>query len=154
MNIGDRIRRARQAMKLSQAEVARRAKTTQSAIARYEVGSSVPNGDTSGRILRAIGYTPSMALQRHRDDIRRIASEFEISEIRVFGSTSRNEDTAESDLDFLVRFAGRPTLLAMLDLQDRLESVAGTSCDVISAGGLRPTVLTEHRLILAESVAV
>jgi transcriptional regulator with XRE-family HTH domain len=53
---GDLIREARRRAGLTQAEVAERVGTTQSAIARWERGGSAPSLDTTMRVLRAIGF--------------------------------------------------------------------------------------------------
>ena len=49
------ISRARRDAKLSQAELARRAKTSQAAISMYEAGTRSPTLDTLLRIIRAAG---------------------------------------------------------------------------------------------------
>lgn len=45
---------------------------------------------------------PSIALNAHRAEIRRIVEDNRASNARVFGSVLRGEDTEESDLDLLV----------------------------------------------------
>ena len=49
------LTRKRIEKKLSQAEVAKRAKMHQSAIARFETGSESPTCETASRILAAVG---------------------------------------------------------------------------------------------------
>ena len=44
----------------------------------------------------------SIALERHRDRIRKIALSHRIADVRVFGSVLRGEDTDQSDLAILV----------------------------------------------------
>lgn len=55
MRVARVVREARLAADLSQAELARRAHTSQSAVARYERGVSTPSVATLERLLRACG---------------------------------------------------------------------------------------------------
>ena len=109
---------ARKSSGLTQAQVAERIGTKQSAIARYEKGLSSPSIDTLQRLMRANGFEliidfkkssriqPRSKLakrvQRHRGTIRKIIHEAGGQNIRVIGSVARGTDTAKSDLDLLV----------------------------------------------------
>lgn len=53
---GDLIYEARRRARLTQAEVAERVGTTQSAVARWERGGASPSLDATMRILRAVGF--------------------------------------------------------------------------------------------------
>jgi transcriptional regulator with XRE-family HTH domain len=53
---GDLIHEARRRAGLTQAQLAERAKTSQSAIARWEAGKVAPSMDTTIRVLRSIGF--------------------------------------------------------------------------------------------------
>ena len=53
---------------------------------------------------------PSLALDAHREEIRRIVIENRGLNPRVFGSTLRLEDTEASDLDLLIDPADGMTL--------------------------------------------
>lgn len=55
----------------------------------------------------------------------------------LFGSVARGEDTPESDIDFLVEFEPGSSLFDLMDLQEALEQLLGTSVDLISARGLK-----------------
>ncbi|MEO5579960.1 MAG: helix-turn-helix domain-containing protein [Gemmatimonadaceae bacterium] len=76
---GGLLRSARAAAGMSQRELARKARTTQSVIARIELGESNPTWTTMSRLLRAAGFRLSGRLQRIRkvdpqelDDVSRI----------------------------------------------------------------------------------
>src|SRR5688500_10602775 len=110
------IKRARRAAGLTQAELARRAGTAQSAVAAYESGAKTPTVDTLARLLEATGQTldtspaPSRSRGGHlgrlvrtrRDSIIKVAAEHHASNVRVFGSVARGRTHAGSDLDLLV----------------------------------------------------
>lgn len=64
---GDLIRLARQEKGLSQRELARRASTSQAAIAAYEGGRRSPSLDTLARIIRAAGSDLRIRLEAFED---------------------------------------------------------------------------------------
>ncbi len=55
----------------------------------------------------------------------------------VFGSVARGDDHLGSDIDFLVEFAPRASLVDLIAIQDDLEALLGCSVDVVSLGGLK-----------------
>jgi uncharacterized protein len=54
----------------------------------------------------------------------------------VFGSVARGEDTAESDIDFLVEFEPTSSLLDLIHLEDDLRALLARPVDVVSLGAL------------------
>lgn len=56
----------------------------------------------------------------------------------MFGSVSRGEAVAGSDVDFLVDFDADASLLDQIGLMQELQELLGLEVDVISSGGLRP----------------
>lgn len=71
----------------------------------------------------------------HREAILRIAAEYGVTDIRVFGSVARGEATEGSDIDLLVRLS-RPLGLDFFDFEDRLEKTLGVEMDVVTENGL------------------
>jgi len=159
------LRRARADAALTQAELARRAGTSQSAVAAYEAGTKTPSADTLDRLLRAAGVrietSPLLRspwgelrigelIRRRSDEIRRTASTFGASNVRVFGSVARGEDDPGSDLDFLVDMEPGRSLLDQVRLRRALEKLLGVDVDVVTSGGL----LDRDVSILNESIPV
>jgi transcriptional regulator with XRE-family HTH domain len=64
------IREARHFAGLTQAELAARLGTTQSAVSNWERGREVPRVDTLGRILQACGFEADLVFRRHDDEDR------------------------------------------------------------------------------------
>ena len=64
---GNLIRRARREGGLSQRELARRAATSQPAIAAYESGRRSPTFETLTRIIRAAGFDMRVRLEPYDD---------------------------------------------------------------------------------------
>jgi transcriptional regulator with XRE-family HTH domain len=67
---GRLIREARQVAGLTQAELAHRLGTAQSAVSNWERGRDTPRIDTLARILEACGFEADMTFRRH-DDVDR-----------------------------------------------------------------------------------
>ena len=90
---------------------------------------------------------PSVALELHREEIRRIVEANRGLNPRVFGSAMRGEDTEESDLDILIDAAPRFTLFDMARIALEIEKLINTQVDVRTPGDLpakfRPNVVAE-----------
>lgn len=144
------LRRARLDAELSQAELARRGGTAQSAVAAYESGAKTPRLDTFERLLRAAGHRlqsrPSPArrgrarlaatLRRHRRAIIAIAADHHASNVRVFGSVAREQERSGSDIDLLVDMDSGSSLLDQVRLRRALTQLLGVEVDVVSSNGL------------------
>ena len=73
-----------------------------------------------------------------RDEIHALVRQHHGRTAALFGSAARGEDTATSDIDFLVDFEVGSSLFDRLHLQDELAALLGFPVDVVSVGGLRP----------------
>jgi uncharacterized protein len=141
------LQEARRSAGLTQAELARRAGTSQAMVARYETGIASPTVRTLQRLLRAAdrdlelssvasetAIPPSplaAALREHRTEITAAAEHVGAHNVRIFGSVARGEDTADSDLDLLVDFPARERgLLPLLTLAEQVERLIGRRVDV------------------------
>jgi len=70
LDAGALIHECREHAGLSQAELAERLGTTQSAISRWEHGHDSPRVDTLGRIFQACGFEADLTFRRHDDEDR------------------------------------------------------------------------------------
>jgi predicted nucleotidyltransferase len=94
---------------------------------------------------------PSIALEAHRADIRRIVASNRATNVRIFGSVVRGEDDDTSDLDVLVDALPGATLLDLGAIQIELEEILGVAVDVLTPMDLpekfRQKVLDEARAV-------
>ncbi len=133
MEVSAALRAARLGAGLSQAALARRARTSQSAIARYESGATAPTLSTLDRLLTACGKrleeviasparrrprTARSLVVRERDRLLASASRHGIRRVRLFGSAARRTDRAGSDVDLLVDLRPDRSLLERRDVID------------------------------------
>lgn len=156
------VKDARTASGLTQAELARRAGTSQPAIAAYEAGDKVPTVGTLERLLRASGagltaiVSPKIShgslrrlvLQR-RQEILDIVAEHGGRNVRIFGSLARDEETERSDIDLLVDMELGRSLLDQVRLRRALSELLGVQVDVVTSRGLLPR---DH--ILKEAISL
>lgn len=161
---GALIARVRREARLTQTELARRAGTSQAMVARYENGAASPTVRTLARLLRAAGHelklsgpaaarpgrhVPAVSvLREHEAEILAAAEAVGATNIRVFGSVARGEDTPESDIDLLVDFpAHERGLFPLLQFAGEVESLIGRPVDVaaveIMAAPVRERALAE-----------
>ena len=62
-------------------------------------------------------------LRSHRNEILALAARNGASNIRVFGSVARGDDTPESDIDFLVNLQADRSLLDLARLMRELQAI-------------------------------
>jgi predicted nucleotidyltransferase len=90
-------------------------------------------------------------LRTRRQEIQRLASLHGARNIRVFGSVARTEDTAESDIDFLIDMDESRSLLDLVGFQQELEAMLNRPADVLTERGINPYLRDR---ILGEAIAL
>lgn len=73
-------------------------------------------------------------IHEKREEILALAAKHKAKHVRLFGSVVRGEDTAESDVDFLVDFEEKATLFDQIGLKQDLEDLLGRGVDVVEDG--------------------
>ncbi len=76
-------------------------------------------------------------LKNHLDELHR---NYAVSEIGIFGSYVRNEQTAQSDVDILVLFSKPVGFVAFMQLEERLQELLGTRIDLVTRAALKPRI--------------
>jgi predicted nucleotidyltransferase/DNA-binding XRE family transcriptional regulator len=159
---GTLLRRARINAGLSQTEVARRAHVAQSVISAYESDRREPALSTLAKLAAAAGHRLVVSLQpdlsmrpglpdtplgrrlrRHRAAVLRVAQRRGATNLRVFGSVARGQDTVDSDIDLMVDLAPDIGLISLAALERELSEVLRAKVDVVPADSLRPGVKAE-----------
>lgn len=92
-----------------------------------------------------------------RDDVLRTIAEHQpelrdlgVVRLLLFGSVARGEERAESDVDFLVEFDGRPVgYFHLFRVQRRLAELVGRKVDLGTVASLRRELRDE---VMAEAV--
>jgi predicted nucleotidyltransferase len=67
----------------------------------------------------------------------RLSAKYGLNNIAIFGSYSREQQTAGSDIDILVDFR-KPIGVEFIDLADELERLLSVKVDLVSKNGVKP----------------
>lgn len=134
------IKAAREDLGISQAELAERAGTSQSALAAIESGKRKVSESLLQRLMKAADVRPSIPLAVNADVIRNLAASFGLSDVRVFGSVVRGDDTSDSDVDVLARFDRTVPFFTMRGFPARVEEVIGFPVDLVLDDSSSPTI--------------
>ena len=155
---GSLLRAARRQAGLSQAEFAKRAGVTQSVVSAYETAARQPSMQTLARLIAASGLELEVGLRRpessqrrlggpigarvleRRLEVQQIAVRHGLTNVRVFGSVARGEETDTSDIDLLVDVAPGVGMLGLGRCQQELEELLHVSVDIVPARALKPGV--------------
>jgi len=65
-----------------------------------------------------------------------------VKKASLFGSFARGEVTEKSDIDLLVEFKGKKSLLDLVRLKMRLEELLGREVDIITYKSINPLLKT------------
>lgn len=168
MTSGALIREARQRAGLSQTELGRRAAVAQSVISAYETERREPGLAMLTKLVEAAGHDllvevrPSATmrsglpdspvgqrLRRQRGAVIDTAARRGASNVRIFGSVARGDETEESDLDLLVDLDGDVGLVALAGLAREISEIVGVDVDVVPADLLKPAM---RERVLAEAI--
>ncbi|MGE5417451.1 MAG: nucleotidyltransferase family protein [Acidobacteriota bacterium] len=79
-------------------------------------------------------------LRNKRETILGIALKYGASNLRIFGSSVRNEDGPDSDVDILVDFEPSRSLFDLIGLKLELEETLGLTIDLVTERGLHPMI--------------
>lgn len=153
---------------MSQAELARRVGVAQPVISAYETGRREPSMSMITKLVEATGHDLSLnlvprvdrrrglpdspmgrRLRRRRQAILAAAERRGASNVRVFGSAARGDDTDDSDVDVLVDLAEDVGLVSVIGLERELSEIVRRDVDVVPARGLKPAIAER---VLAEAI--
>ena len=77
-------------------------------------------------------------LRDRRDQILRLADRYRTSDVRVFGSVARGDNSEASDVDLLVKANPGCSLFDLGGLLEDLQDLLGSRVDLVIEDGLKP----------------
>jgi uncharacterized protein len=85
---------------------------------------------------------------RTLEDIKQILTQnrhllqenYHMTELGIFGSYARGEQTETSDIDVLIDYGDAPTLFKLVELRDYLSQITGMKVDVMTKNGLKTRI--------------
>jgi predicted nucleotidyltransferase/DNA-binding XRE family transcriptional regulator len=165
---GDVLRSARQRAGLSQAALAARSGVSQSVISVYEAGRRQPSLPTLANLVEAAGCDLELRVRprsprdrlrgplgrrlfANRRQVREVMERQGVRLLGVFGSVSRGEDTASSDVDLLVTVPQGVGLIGLGRVEQKLSQLLSARVELVPADGLKPGV---RKNVLADLVVL
>lgn len=139
-------------------ELARRAGVTQSVISAYESEARQPSLPVLERLVAATGLELQLRVRKapsalvrlsgplgrkvraQRAEIKRLCAKAGATNVRVFGSVARGQETSHSDIDLLVDVDSDTGLFPLLALRGALERLLETGVDLVPAESLKDGV--------------
>ena len=93
-------------------------------------------------------------LKYYRSQILKLAKRYHARNVRVFGSTVREDNTPESDVDFLIDVSPEQTLLDLIAFTRELKELLGCEVDVAQSTVLHPVIRDEvlHEAVPLDSI--
>lgn len=76
-------------------------------------------------------------IRQNLDELKR---DYGVSEIGIFGSYARNEQTSKSDLDILVKFSKPVGFISFMQLEQHLQQLLGIRIDLVTRAALKPHI--------------
>ncbi len=67
-----------------------------------------------------------------------ICRDNDVARLEVFGSTARGEANEDSDIDLLVEFSKRKSLLALVSLERKMSAALGRKVDLLTEAAISP----------------
>lgn len=134
---------------MSQETLAERAGMTQSVVSAYERGRREPSLPMLRRLVEAAGCRLTVSVEsesllervrRRRDELLTVLGALGATDVRVFGSAARGDETSTSDIDLVVHLAEDTSLFTLGRMQAEAERILGIPADIVPDSGLRPDV--------------
>lgn len=124
---------AREDGRISQQQLAKRAGTSQPAVAAIEVGTRRASPELLDRLFDAVALRPSVALAVLADDVLALAAMHGLADLRVIGSAARGDDVRGSDLDLVARYdeAAGVDAVRMLAFVPRASALLACRVDLV-----------------------
>lgn len=82
-------------------------------------------------------------LQKYRLKINELAKQYHSQNIRVFGSVAKNENTENSDIDFLIDPDPEQDLFDVIRLRRALQELLNCDVDIVHSTALHHTIRQE-----------
>jgi len=82
---------------------------------------------------------------RNEDQLIALCKKNDIIFLGVFGSCSRGEQKEGSDVDVLVRFSERKSLLDLVRIERQLSEVLDRKVDLVTEGSVSPYMIDDIR---------
>ena len=91
-------------------------------------------------------------IEEIKDTLIKVLKKYGVKRAALFGSIVRGKATKDSDIDLLIEFEGRKSLLDLVGLKLELQEMLGREVDIITYKSIHPLlrerILNEQEVIL------
>ena len=90
-------------------------------------------------------------MHEKKDEISSIANKYGVSNIQLFGSVARKEDTDKSDIDILIELEDDRSLFDLIGFKYSMEELLNKKVDVVTIDSLHETI---REKVLREKIPI
>lgn len=72
------------------------------------------------------------------DNLIQLCRQNDIERLGLFGSAARGEETDQSDIDLLVYFSKRKSLISVISLERKISAILGKNVDLLTEAAISP----------------
>lgn len=90
-------------------------------------------------------------MHEKKDEISSISNKYGVSNIQLFGSVARKEDTDKSDIDILIELEDDRSLFDLIGFKYSMEELLNKKVDVVTIDSLHETI---REKVLRETVKI
>jgi uncharacterized protein len=98
----------------------------------FKYNNFLPAFENSIFPLKIMSITTLEKIKNQRDEIYNLANQYGVFNIRIFGSTVRNEDGKDSDIDFLASINKNTSLFKIIKLENILSKIFNKKVQILS----------------------
>ena len=80
-------------------------------------------------------------LQYDPQQLQKLCQQNDITYLGLFGSYARGDANLKSDVDLLVKFKTRKSLLDIIDIEYQFQDMFGKKVDLLTEGAISPYIL-------------
>ena len=73
--------------------------------------------------------------------LKELLKKYGVKKIEIFGSYARGEPKSDSDLDIIVEFEKRKSLLELVGIEQELEDALGIKVDLLTRASISPYLI-------------
>ncbi len=90
-------------------------------------------------------------LKQYKNEIIQLAQKYNSTNVRIFGSVARGENTPDSDIDFLIDMTPEQDLFDFIRLTRELSQLLGCKVDIVHSNSLHHSI---RQQILDEAISL
>ncbi len=79
-------------------------------------------------------------IEKNNDKIKELCENYNVSSLRLFGSRLYGKNTPESDVDLIIDFSKKISLLTLVKIERELSEIIGKKVDLLTEASISPYI--------------